>query len=88
MVIAVANDPPRSPTREHYVTVRLGVAKARDLLAAARGLRGLTEHLLGEIHEVIVIRIRPVEFHLGEFRVVLKGNPLIAEIAPNFINPF
>ncbi len=50
-------------------------------LGAKRLARGLADQALGEVHQGLVIGIGLVELHHGEFGVVARRKPLIAEVA-------
>ena len=46
----------------------------------------ITEHLLGQIHHAVVIRVCLIQFHQGKFRVVAGINTLIPEHTADFID--
>ncbi len=58
-----------------------------DLHAAVHLLRHEGDHLLGELHDLQVIGVSHVELELGELGVVLEGDALVAEIAPDLVDP-
>jgi len=45
------------------------------------------QHLLGEVHQVVVIRVGLVELQHGELGVVAGGEPLVAEVAVDLVDP-
>ena len=51
---------------------------------AERLLGGMAQQALGEVHEQRVVRIRLVELHHGEFGVVARAEPFVAEAAVDF----
>ena len=44
------------------------------------------QHCLGGIHPVVVVCVRPVRLHHGEFRIVLGGDAFVPEIAIDLVN--
>ena len=48
----------------------------------------MDEQLLGELHEVVVVRVGLVELQHGEFGVVLGGGPLVPERAVDLVHAF
>ena len=56
-------------------------AAISELERARSFLRGVADQCLGEGHEVLVIPVRCVEFHHGEFRVVAHRDAFVAEAA-------
>ena len=59
-----------------------------DFLRSQNLLSGIGDHLLGQFHHLQIIRIGPVELKLGEFRVVLERDALVAEITSDLIDLF
>ena len=51
-----------------------------------RRLRGILEQLGAELHEIAVVAVCLVELKHREFRVVVLGEPLIAEVAIDFVD--
>ena len=43
-------------------------------------------HLLGDFHNVTIVRIGLIELELRELRVVLEGDSFVAEISPYLIH--
>jgi hypothetical protein len=58
------------------------------LLGAGRLDRHLAQHRLGQRHQVGVVGVGPVELEHGELGVVLRRDPLIAEVTVDFEHPF
>ena len=50
-------------------------------------LRDLGEHLFGKIHQVTEVAVGLVELQHREFRVVMRGDPLVAEDAAQLVDP-
>ena len=65
---------------ERFAQVEL-LALVADQSGAQYLLRHFAEQAFAEIHQVFVIAVRLVEFQHGEFRVVPRGQSLVAEIA-------
>src|SRR5437868_7749251 len=57
------------------------LAVERDLGAANRLLRDKRQHLLGERHQVVVVRVGPVELEHRELGIVLRRDPFVPEVA-------
>mmetsp|Transcript_14905 Transcript_14905/g.26766 ORF Transcript_14905/g.26766 Transcript_14905/m.26766 type:complete len:326 (+) Transcript_14905:526-1503(+) len=57
-----------------------------QLVAAGDTFHHPSNHFLGDVHEVIVIRICPVELTRSELRVVSQVNTFISELAPNLVH--
>ena len=55
--------------------------------AAGRVARHLRQQLGGKIDHAVVIRVSLVKLQHGEFGVVLRGQPLVAEIAIDLVDP-
>ena len=55
---------------------------------AAHLLCYVPEHVLGQIHHSIVVRIGLIKFHQCKFRVMSGIQPFIAEYPPDLINAF
>ncbi len=47
-------------------------------------LQQRAQHFFGEIHQVAIIRIGLVKLQHGEFRIVARRQPFVAEIAVDF----
>src|SRR5690606_33559135 len=47
----------------------------------------LAQHVLGEVHQVVVVRVGLVELQHGEFGVVAGGQPFVPEIAVDLVHP-
>lgn len=48
----------------------------------------VAEHGLGEVHELVVVGVGPVEFEHGEFGVVLGRHAFVAEVFADFVDAF
>ena len=57
-------------------------------LAASHLLRHVSDHLLSQLHHLVVICISHVELEHRKFRIMGAVDALIAEIPSNFIHPF
>ena len=58
-----------------------------NLGGAQHVLRQGAQHVLGEVHQVVVIRVGLVELQHGEFRVVPGAEALVAEVAVDLEHP-
>ena len=59
-----------------------------DLGGASHLLSGVSHHLLGEFHHLQIIGVRPIEFKLRKFRVVLERHAFVAEVTSDLIDSF
>ena len=59
-------------------------ALIRDCRGAARIDGGLADQFFGEVHQPLVIRVRGVELHHREFRIVTRRNAFVTEIPVDF----
>ena len=70
---------------------RLAQIHLHAFISNGGGTKHLLSHktvqLLGQVHHPVVIRIRLIQLHQGELRVVPGIQTLVAEYTPNFINP-
>ncbi len=57
-----------------------------DRIAENRGGK-VPEHVLGEVDEIMIVRIGHVKFHHGELRIVADINALIPEVAVELEHP-
>ena len=54
-------------------------------LQMAHGIHGgIANQFFGKAHQVLVVPIRRIELHHGEFGVVANGNTFVAEVAVDF----
>ena len=60
----------------------------RELLLAKHALHRVRDHLLGQCHHLLVVRVGPVELQLRELRVVLEGHAFVAEVAADLVDAF
>mmetsp|Transcript_22206 Transcript_22206/g.33836 ORF Transcript_22206/g.33836 Transcript_22206/m.33836 type:complete len:291 (-) Transcript_22206:502-1374(-) len=74
----------RSEINLHLGITRLG--RVLNLVSPRNILHHSTQHLLGHIHQIIVIRIGLVEFASCEFRIMGEVNSLITELTTNLIH--
>ena len=65
--------PARSSSRFHGGVKSMLVPLVGDLLRAQHLLGRVRDHLLGQLHDLQVVGIRPVELQLRELRVVLEA---------------
>jgi hypothetical protein len=63
-----------------------GVALEGELHRPQHLLRCVGDQLFGGLHHAVEIGIGTVELDLREFGVVLIGNALVAEVAPDFVD--
>ena len=62
-------------------------AVVRDRRGSEHFLRDIAVHVLGQIHHAVVIRVRLVQLHEGEFRVVAGVQTFVAEHSADLIDP-
>ncbi len=62
---------------KHFITVR-------NLGGAQNILRQRTEQRLRQFDQVFVVRIRHIEFHHGELRIMAHGDAFVTEVTVNF----
>ena len=46
------------------------------------------QHILGKVHQVVVVGISLIELQHGELRIVPGGEPFITEVTVDFVDPF
>ena len=63
-----------------------GLGAVLDLVIASDLLDHVGDHLLGHVHEVLIVGVSLVELTGGELRVVGEINALIAELTANLIH--
>ena len=63
-----------------------GLGAVLDLVIAGNFLDHVGDHLLGHVHEILIIGIGLIELTRGELRVVGEVNALIAELTANLID--
>ena len=59
-----------------------------DLVGADRFAGHRRQHLLGQRHQLTILAVRLVELEHRELGVVLRGDPLVAEVAVDLVDPF
>mmetsp|Transcript_13576 Transcript_13576/g.23845 ORF Transcript_13576/g.23845 Transcript_13576/m.23845 type:complete len:261 (+) Transcript_13576:993-1775(+) len=64
----------------------MSVGVILDLVRTLDCHHHLADHLLGHLHQVIVVSISHVELHSCELRVVCEVNTLIPELATHLVN--
>ena len=58
-----------------------------NLIGPDRLPRHRRNHLLGQRHQLAVLAVGLVELEHREFRIVLRGDPLVTEIAIDLVDP-
>ena len=53
---------------------------------AEQGLRELREQLLGQLHQVLIVRVRLIELERRELGIVLRGDPLVPEVPVDLVH--
>ena len=70
---------------EGLLEVNLGTA-VHNLRAAVYLPRHMAEHVLGEVHHALVVRIRLIELHQRELRVMTGIQALVPEHAADLVD--
>mmetsp|Transcript_15308 Transcript_15308/g.51482 ORF Transcript_15308/g.51482 Transcript_15308/m.51482 type:complete len:342 (-) Transcript_15308:295-1320(-) len=58
----------------------------RDLVRAVDLVNHLRDHVLRQVHEVVVVHVGHVELARRELRVVREVHPFVAELPPDFVD--
>src|SRR3979411_829927 len=56
-----------------------------DLPGAVNGIRKSTQRLFDPVHQVAVVPVGEVQLEHGELGIVARGQPLVAEVAVDFV---
>src|SRR6516165_11862569 len=64
----------------------VSAALVSELLRAVERIGEATGRLLDPVHQVAEVSVREIDLEHGEFRVVLGGEPLVAEAAVDLVN--